>query len=282
MSPCQWDNAEEAAASLRRSFDAFPRVAIVLGSGLGAFADGLDDAVSVGYEQIPHFPAPTVSGHRGRLVVGRTGGVRVAVLQGRFHFYEGHDLSTVTFPIRVLRRLGVQTLVLTAATGGIAAHLAPGSLVCINDHLNLIGLNPLRGPNDDRFGTRFPDLSEVYSSGLRALAHEEAGRLGIALHPGVYAAMPGPSYETPAEVHMLRTLGADVVGMSTVPEAIVARHERMNVLAFAVVSNFAAGISTQPISHHEVIDAGRAVGPRLAALLEAVVARPEIVASGAD
>jgi purine-nucleoside phosphorylase len=191
----------------------------------------------------------------------------------------GQDLATVAFPMRVLRRLGVRTVILTAATGGIRELLVPGSLVCLSDHLNLIGFNPLRGPNDDRCGTRFPDLSEVYSARLRAVAHDEAARLGLTLHSGIYAAMPGPSYETPAEIRMLRTLGADVVGMSTVPEAIVARHEGMEVLGLAVVSNFAAGITDQPISHGEVIDAGRAVGPKLAALLEAIVARPEIAPS---
>jgi purine-nucleoside phosphorylase len=270
-----WKQSEEAAAVLRAVIADFPRVAIVLGSGLGAFADRLQDPVSIDYNRIPHFPIPSVAGHRGRLVVGRSGKSSVAVLQGRFHYYEGHDLATVTLPIRVLRRLGVETVILTAATGGIAANLAPGSLVCVSDHLNLIGLNPLRGPNDDRLGGRFPDLSEVYSRRLRGAAHEEADRLGVPLHSGVYAAMAGPSYETPAEIRMLRTLGADVVGMSTVPEAIVARHEGMNVLAIAVVSNFAAGISDQPISHEEVVAAGKAVGPKLAALLEAIVTRAE-------
>jgi purine-nucleoside phosphorylase len=276
MSIPLWDKTEEAAAALRAVFADIPRVAIVLGSGLGAFADRLQDPVSIDYGRVPHFPTPTVAGHRGRLVVGRCGDTPIAVLQGRFHFYEGHDLATVTLPIRVLRRLGVETVILTAATGGIAANLSPGSLVCVSDHLNLIARNPLRGPNDDRLGERFPDMSEVYSRWLRGIAHEAAGRLGVPLHSGVYAAMPGPSYETPAEVRMLRTLGADVVGMSTVPEAIVARHEGMNVLALAVVSNLAAGVSAQPISHEEVIAAGRAVAPTLAALLEAIVTRAEL------
>jgi purine-nucleoside phosphorylase len=267
------NHAEEAAGAVRAVIADFPRAAIVLGSGLGSFADGLTDAEAITYARIPHMPTPTVAGHLGRIVVGRAGEARVAVLQGRFHFYEGYDLATVTFPVRVLKRLGVETLILTAATGGIRESLVPGSLVCISDHLNLIGLNPLRGPNDDRLGPRFPDMSAVYSPRLRALAHEEADRLGLTLHSGVYAAMPGPSYETPAEVRMLRTLGADVVGMSTVPEAIVARHEGMDVLAFAVVSNFAAGITDRPISHDEVLAAGRAAGPKLSALLEAIVAR---------
>lgn len=273
------NHAEEAAEAIRAVIADFPRVAIVLGSGLGSFADRLTDAEAITYADIPHLPMPTVAGHQGRLVVGRAGEARVAVLQGRFHFYEGYDLATVTFPVRILKRLGVETLILTAATGGIRESLVPGSLVCINDHLNLIGLNPLRGPNDDRLGPRFPDMSEVYARRLRAVAHEEAERLDLTLHSGVYAAMPGPSYETPAEIRMLRTLGADVVGMSTVPEAIVARHEGMDVLAFAIVSNFAAGITERPITHNEVLDAGLAAGPKLAALLEAIVARPSTTQS---
>jgi purine-nucleoside phosphorylase len=194
-------------------------------------------------------------------------------LQGRFHYYEGHDLDAVTFPVRMLRRLGVGTLILTAAAGGVGAGLKPGDLVCLSDHLNLIGHNPLRGPNDDRLGVRFPDMSEVYSSRLRVLADEEARGLGMALKSGVYACMPGPSYETPAEIRMLRTLGADVVGMSTVPEAIVARHSGMEVLAFALVSNAAAGVVATPIHHDEVLRAGREAAPRLGALIEGVIRR---------
>jgi purine-nucleoside phosphorylase len=197
----------------------------------------------------------------------------VLILQGRVHYYEGHDLDAVTFPVRVLQCLGVRTLILTAATGGIRPDLRPGALVCLADHLNLIGLNPLRGPNDDRLGTRFPDMTEVYSARLRALALEEAERLGVSLTLGVYASMPGPSYETPAEIRMLRTLGADLVGMSTVPEAIVARHAGMDVLALALVSNAAAGVTGAPITHDEVLAAGRHATPLLAGLIEGVVKR---------
>ena len=248
-------------------------MAVVLGSGLGPLADRMRDRVVIPYATIPHFPVPTVAGHPGNLVAGTIGGGRVVALQGRFHYYEGHELDAVTFPVRVLRRLGVETLILTAAAGGVGAGLEPGDLVCLSDHLNLIGQNPLRGPNDDRLGVRFPDMSEVYSSRLRVLADEEAGGLGMALKSGVYACLPGPSYETPAEVRMLRTLGADVVGMSTVPEAIVARHSGMEVLAFALVSNAAAGVVETPIHHDEVLEAGRGAGPRLGALIEGVIRR---------
>ena len=238
----QFARIEEAAEAVRPAFGVPARVAVVLGSGLGPLADRMRDRVVIPYATIPHFPAPTVAGHPGNLVAGTLGGGRVVALQGRFHYYEGHELDAVTFPVRVLRRLGVETLILTAAAGGIGAGLEPGDLVCLSDHLNLIGQNPLRGPNDDRLGVRFPDMSEVYSSRLRALADEEARGLGMTLKSGVYACLPGPSYETPAEIRMLRTLGADVVGMSTVPEAIVARHSGMEVLAFALVSNAAAGV----------------------------------------
>ncbi len=273
MIPNIFEQAQDAAVVIGQRVGTFPRVAIVLGSGLGAFADGLTEPIRIPYGAIPHFLEPTIAGHHGNLIVGRCGNVPVAVLQGRFHYYEGHDLETVTFPVRVLQVLGVTTLILTAATGGIRPSLRPGDILCLSDHLNLLGANPLRGPNDDRLGTRFPDMSEVYSERLRELAIEEARQLEFTLPTGVYAAMPGPSYETPAEIRMLRTLGADVVGMSTVPEAITARHAGMDVLALAIVSNWAAGITTEPITHDEVIEAGRAVGPRLSELLTRVVQR---------
>jgi purine-nucleoside phosphorylase len=271
--PGLFERAEEAAAAVRAALPTPPKVAVVLGSGLGPLAERLADRVVIPYATIPHFPAPTVEGHHGNLVAGSLGEARVIYLQGRFHFYEGHDLTTVTFPVRVLRRLGVGVLILTAATGGINQDYRPGDIVALADHLNLIGQNPLRGSNDDRIGPRFPDLTEVYARRLRALADEEASRLGIGLHSGVYACLPGPSYETPAEIRMLRTLGADVVGMSTVPEAIVARHSGMEVLAFALVSNAAAGVTGAPISHEEVLEAGRQAVPRLGGLIEAVVRR---------
>jgi purine-nucleoside phosphorylase len=265
--------AEEAATVLLAAASLSPRVAVVLGSGLNALADGITEATTVPYDQIPHFPNTTVGGHEGNVLLGKLGGEPVIIFQGRFHYYEGHDLETVTFPVRVLSRLGVSTLILTAATGGIRADLRAGNLVLLIDHLNLIGSNPLRGLNDPRLGTRFPDMTEVYSKRLRTLAREEAKRLGIDLVPGVYACLPGPSYETPAEIKMLRTLGADVVGMSTVPEAIVARHCGIDVLALALVSNAAAGVVGTPITHEEVLEAGRKAAPTLARVIERVVAR---------
>jgi purine-nucleoside phosphorylase len=265
--------ASEAAEAILLAAPEPPTIAVVLGSGLGALADRLADSLVIPYRQIPFFPQPTVTGHDGQLIIGALGAARVLILQGRFHYYEGHDLGAVTFPIRVLQRLGIQTLILTAASGGIRESLGPGDLVCLSDHLNLIGSNPLRGPNDDRLGVRFPDMTAVYSSRLRRMAQEEAKRLGITLKSGVYACLPGPSYETPAEIRMLRTLGADVVGMSTVPEAIVARHAGMEVLALALVSNMAAGVTGKPITHEEVLEAGRKATPLLGALIEAVVRR---------
>jgi purine-nucleoside phosphorylase len=265
--------AEEAAAAIRASCSEPPRIAVVLGSGLNELADRLPEPVTVPYERIPHFPRTTVAGHAGRVIVGKLHGSPVLMLQGRFHYYEGHDLEAVTFPVRVIQRLGIGTLILTAATGGIRGDLRPGDLVLLSDHLNLLGVNPLRGPNDDRLGTRFPDMAEVYSARLRWIAREEAEHQAIGLAEGVYACMPGPSYETPAEIRMLRTLGADVVGMSTVPEAIVARQAGIDVLGIALVSNAAAGVLGAPITHEEVLEAGREAAPRLASLIERIVAR---------
>jgi purine-nucleoside phosphorylase len=265
--------AEEAAAVIRAAAPIAPRLAVVLGSGLNELADRIAAPTVVSYDQIPHFPRTTVAGHAGKVLLGQLGGVPAIVFQGRFHYYEGHDLETVTFPVRALKQLGVSTLILTAATGGIRADLRAGNLVLLTDHLNLIGANPLRGSNDDRLGTRFPDMTEVYSRRLRVMAREEGKKLGMDLVPGVYACLPGPSYETPAEIKMLRTLGADVVGMSTVPEALVARHAGIEVLAFALVSNAAAGVVGTPITHEEVLEAGRKAAPALARLIERVVAR---------
>jgi purine-nucleoside phosphorylase len=267
------ERAEEAAAAIRIHVERPLSIAVVLGSGLNELADRLTEARKIPYDQVPHFPPTTVAGHAGKVLLGKLAGAGVIMFQGRFHYYEGHSLETVTFPIRVIQKLGVSTLILTAATGGIRTDLRPGNLVCLSDHLNLIGSNPLRGENDERLGTRFPDMTEVYSKRLRAIAREEGKRLGIELVPGVYACLPGPSYETPAEIKMLRTLGADVVGMSTVPEAIVARHAGIEVLAFALVSNAAAGVVGTPITHDEVLEAGRRAAPALARLIERVVAR---------
>jgi purine-nucleoside phosphorylase len=264
---------ESAAHFLQRKVDEPPTIAVVLGSGLGNLADRLVDPIAIPYAEIPHFPTPTVHGHRGNLVVGKLGDRKIVALQGRFHYYEGHDLEAVTFPVRVLKAFGVKTLILTAATGGINLDYRPGDLVCLADHLNLIGSNPLRGPNDDRLGLRFPDMTQVYAADLRKIAAEEAARLNLKLREGVYACLSGPSYETPAEIRMLRTLGADVVGMSTVPEAIVARHTGLNVLAFALVTNAAAGVTGATITHEEVMEIGRQAGERLGDLVASIVGR---------
>ncbi len=265
--------AAETATVIRSAVPDVASIALVLGSGLGTLVEGLSGRVTIPYANLPHFPVPTVIGHEGNLVAGNLDGASLIALQGRFHYYEGHSLRDVTFPIRVLQTLGVRTLILTSATGGIRADLRPGNLVCLSDHLNLIGSNPLRGPHDERLGTRFPDMTEVYSKKLRSLAREEGRRLGINVIPGVYACLPGPSYETPAEIKMLQTLGADVVGMSTVPEAIVARHAGMDVLALALVTNAAAGVSAAAISHQEVLEAGKKATPMLGKLIRRVVLR---------
>ena len=267
------DHAETAAAAIRQSIPLLPKIAVVLGSGLNALADRLASPTVLPYGSIPYFNPQTHPAHTGSLVAGSLGATPIIYLQGRFHFYEGIDLEAVAFPVRVLKRLGVETLILTAATGGINPALQPGDIVALSDHLNLLGQNPLRGPNDDRLGPRFPDMTEVYSLRLRTLALEAAARLDQKLSSGVYACLPGPSYETPAEIRMLRLLGADVVGMSTVPEAIVARHAGLEVLAFALVANAAAGLSGQPITHDEVLEAGRQAVPRLGRLIEAVIRR---------
>ncbi len=264
--------SEAAEFLLGRGFPP-PQVGVVLGSGLGGLVDCLEGAKAIRYGNVPHFPEPTVAGHAGNLVFGTIGGSSTLMLQGRFHHYEGHDLGSVTFPIRVLQRLGAKSVILTAASGGLREGFGPGTLVRISDHLNLMGGNPLRGTNDERLGTRFPDMTNVYSARLGRIAVELASEMGIALAEGVYAAVPGPSYETPAEVRMLRVLGADIVGMSTVPEAIVARHAGMEVLAFGAVANWGAGIAPEPLSHEEVLAAMDRSGPRLAELIAAMIPR---------
>jgi purine-nucleoside phosphorylase len=257
----------------RRAGEAVPDVAIVLGSGLGDFAGRLGDAVSLPYNEIPHWPSSKVIGHEGRLVIGRLGSRRVAALSGRAHFYEGHDLRTVSFATRVMARLGVKALILTNAAGGINVQLTPGMLMVIDDHINLLGSNPLVGANEDAFGVRFPDMSEVYSRRLRGVADDVAREQGLRIGHGVYVAVHGPSYETPAEIRFLRTIGADAVGMSTVPEAIVARHMGVEVLGISCISNAAAGVLPQPLNHDEVMAVARQARGAFAALLEGIVAR---------
>jgi purine-nucleoside phosphorylase len=267
-----FDRVEEAVAYIRRHAGA-PEIAIVLGSGLGDFANSLTDAVSFPYADLPHWPASRIVGHEGRLVLGSMAGKRVAALSGRVHYYEGHDLRTVTFATRVMGRLGIKVLMLTNAAGGINVALTPGTLMLIDDHINLLGSNPLVGPNDDRFGPRFPDMSEVYSARLRALAADAARALGIPIGRGVYVAVHGPSYETPAEIRYLRIIGADAVGMSTVPEAIVARHMRIEVLGISCITNAAAGVLPQPLDHNEVMEVARRVRGTFASLLGGVLER---------
>ena len=273
------DRLSYALAWIRGRTDAPPRAGIVLGSGLGAFAGRLASPLVIPYGEIPEFPVSRVPGHAGRLVVGELAGdgaaVTVAALQGRVHGYEGWRPEDVAFGARVLCKLGARLLVVTNAAGGVSPDLAPGDHVRIEDHLNLSGQNPLTGPNDDRLGPRFPDLSRAYDERLAALLDATAARLGIALRRGVYACMAGPSYETPAEIRMLRTLGADLVGMSTVPEVIAARHMGVPVVGISLVSNRAAGLSGTPLTHEEVAAVAAREGERLSALLAAFV--PEAV-----
>jgi len=262
---------QEAAAHIRNVTGREPRIAVVLGSGLGAFADVLADPVSIHYSEIPGWPVSTAVGHSGKLVFGKLGKLDIAVMAGRAHLYEGYPPAQVTFGVRVLHRLGVRSVVFTNAAGGINLSYRQGALVLISDHINLQGSHPLIGPNDDSAGPRFPDMSEAYSAKYRATAHDVAHQLKIQLEEGVYAALTGPSYETPAEIRYLRTIGADLVGMSTVPEVIVANYIGMRVLAISCVTNMAAGILPQKINHEEVLEAGRKVRDTLIQFLKALL-----------
>lgn len=245
---------EEAVQYISGLSDIRPEVGLILGSGLGILADSIENAVTVSYSDIPHFPVSTVEGHAGELLLGTVGGRPVLMMKGRFHMYEGYEGRTVTFPIRVMRALGIRTLLVTNAAGGVNTAYSPGDLMLIRDHLNLTGGNPLIGPNAKELGVRFPDMSEAYSKRLRATAKEVAASQGLPLQEGVYAGLMGPSYETPAEIRMLRVLGADAVGMSTVSEVIIARHSGIDVLGISCISNMAAGILDQPLSHDEVME----------------------------
>jgi purine-nucleoside phosphorylase len=268
-----FDQVQQTAAALRERVGRVPDVAIVLGSGLGDFASQLADAAAIPYTGIPNWPATAVVGHAGTLTVGTLRGRTVAALGGRVHFYEGHDMRTVTFATRVLATMGIRRLILTNAAGGINLNFKPGTLMVMDDHINLIGTNPLVGPNDERFGPRFPDMSEVYSKRLRGIADTTAREIGLGLAHGVYVALHGPSYETPAEIRYLRTIGADAVGMSTVPEAIVARHMGMEVLGISCITNAAAGVLPQPLVHDEVMEVARRVRASFGALLEGIIGR---------
>ena len=269
----QFALADSAAQLIRARTPLRPEIGLILGSGLGAFADSLTDATRVPYADIPTFPRSTAIGHAGQMVLGNAGNIPVAAMQGRAHLYEGYSAQEVTFPIRVFGRMEIRAVILTNAAGGINLGYSQGALVLIRDHINLQGSNPLVGPNDDRFGVRFPDMWQAYARDYRQIAREEAGKLRIPLHEGVYAGLLGPSYETPAEIEYLRRIGADLVGMSTVAEVIAARHLDIKVLAISCVTNMAAGILDQSLSHAEVMETGERVKTIFEALLRAVLPR---------
>jgi purine-nucleoside phosphorylase len=284
-----YEKVKETAEFIKSKYDAQIKVALVLGSGLGAFADEIENAVQIPYEEIPHFQKSTVEGHAGQLVLGEVAGVSVAVQQGRFHYYEGYDIEQVIFPVRTFGVLGVKSLILTNAAGSVDTDFKQGTLMLIRDHINLMGVNPLRGKNDERFGARFPDMTEVYSLAYQEIAIAEAKEMAFEkaktdeaktgkkqeaeriLRRGVYCGLSGPSYETPAEIRMLRHFGADAVGMSTVPEAITARQMGMSVLGISCITNMAAGITEEPIHHEEVMETGARVSGTFKELLRRII-----------
>ena len=270
-----FDRIAEARAYIRSQTDLQPDVALILGSGLGALADQMEAAATIPYAGIPHFPRSTVEGHRGELVIGMLGGCKTVVMRGRFHFYEGYALDQTTFPVRVMQALGAHTLIVTNAAGGLRTDWQVGDLMLISDHINFPGIagqHPLRGPNDERLGARFPAMTNAYDSGLGRLAREVAAAVGARIHDGVYAMLAGPSFETPAELRMLQTLGIDAVGMSTVPEVIVARHGGMRVLGISMISNIATP-DAPPANHEEVLAAGEMVKPKFTALITQLLAQ---------
>lgn len=281
-----YEKAVEAAEFIRSKYTKPIRNAIVLGSGLGAFADDLENAVAIPYESIPHFARSTVEGHAGQLVLGEIGGIPIAVQQGRFHYYEGYEMEQVMFPMRAFGRLGIENIILTNAAGSLNTDMRPGSLMLITDHLNCMGVNPLRGKNDDRFGPRFPDMTAVYDKEFQEIVVEEANAISRErlangtdqeaadfMHRGVYCALSGPTYETPAEIHLYRLLGADAVGMSTVPEAIAARHQGMKVIGISCITNFGAGMTREAINHAEVMETGARVAEVFKELLRRLILR---------
>ena len=263
--------AETAAKFIQKKTRLRPKIALVLGSGLGAFADEFAQATKIPYSKIPHYPRSTAIGHAGQLVIGTVEGVEVAGMQGRVHLYEGYSAKELAFPIRVFARMGVKAIILTNAAGGVKREFIEGRLVVISDHINLLGVNPLAGPNEDKFGARFPDMTAAYDKRFRELTLAEGRLLGINLGEGVYAAVAGPSYETPAEVRYLRSIGADLVGMSTVPEVIAARHSGLRVLGISCVTNAAAGVLDQPLDHKDVLETADRVKGQFTGLLRAVI-----------
>ncbi|MGC5324469.1 purine-nucleoside phosphorylase [Brevibacillus sp. SYSU BS000544] len=264
---------QEAKAAIEAKTSVKPQIGLILGSGLGVLADEIENAVAISYSEIPHFTKSTVAGHKGQLVIGTLEGKTVVAMQGRFHYYEGHGLDAVVFPVRVMKALGVETILVTNAAGGINTSYYPGDLMLIADHINLTSQNPLIGPNDETVGVRFPDMSEAYSKRLRELAKGVAKEQGISLQEGVYCGLTGPTYETPAEIRMLRIFGGDAVGMSTVPEVIVARHIGLEVLGISCISNMAAGILEQPLNHEEVIETTERVKHDFLKLVHGILAR---------
>jgi purine-nucleoside phosphorylase len=266
-----YDAIKEAASYVKSKYEDTPKIGLILGSGLGVLADEIENPVKIPYNEIPNFPVSTVEGHAGQLVIGTLKEAKVIAMQGRFHFYEGYSLDKVTAPVRVMKELGVETLIVTNAAGGINESFEAGDLMLITDHINNMGTNPLIGPNDANIGVRFPDMSESYNRKLRDMAKNIANELNIKLQEGVYVGNTGPSYETPAEVRALRTLGGDAVGMSTVPEVIIARHAGLNVLGISCISNMAAGILDQPLSHNEVIETTDKVRVNFLKLVKSIV-----------
>ncbi|UAL50897.1 MULTISPECIES: purine-nucleoside phosphorylase [Metabacillus] len=263
---------KQSAQFMKEKVKDLPEIGLILGSGLGVLADEIENPVKIPYEEIPNFPVSTVEGHAGQLVFGTLKGANVVAMQGRFHFYEGYDMKKVTFPVRVLKEMGVKTIIVTNAAGGVNESFEPGDLMIISDHINNMGTSPLIGPNDSDLGVRFPDMSQAYSRELRALAKNAASELGIKVQEGVYVGNTGPAYETPAEVRLARVLGGDAVGMSTVPEVIVANHAGMKVLGISCISNMAAGILDQPLSHDEVMETTEKVKANFLNLVKNIVA----------
>ncbi|MGE5701053.1 MAG: purine-nucleoside phosphorylase [Clostridia bacterium] len=263
---------KEAAAFIQTRLHGTPKIGMILGSGLGVLAEQVEDAVRIPYDDIPHFPVSTVAGHEGQLVCGTLNGQRVIVMQGRFHYYEGYDLGTVTFPVYVMKQLGVETLIVTNACGGLNRSFVPGDLMIITDHINLTGDNPLIGPNLDEFGPRFPDMSASYTPQLVKLAQQKADELGIVVRQGVYCGISGPSYMTPAELIMLARIGGDAIGMSTVSEVIVAAHAGLKVLGISCITDMAIGEELEPLTHEQVVKVANETRPRFIALVKSIVA----------
>ncbi|MEA4826673.1 purine-nucleoside phosphorylase [Clostridium sp. JNZ J1-5] len=266
-----YNNIKEAADYILEKTKVKPEIALILGSGLGAIADQIEDAEYYDYKDIPHFPVSTVEGHAGRLVIGTLEGKKVVAMQGRFHYYEGYAMKEVTFPVRVMKLLGISKLIVTNAAGAVNEGYKPGDLMLISDHLNLSGDNPLIGKNLNEFGTRFPDMSDIYDKQLRQRVKEIAKSLGVELREGVYACMSGPTYETPAEVKMVRILGGDAVGMSTAPESIVAVHSGVKVIGISCMTNMAAGILEQPLNHEEVVETSARVRETFIKLMKQII-----------